>query len=213
MWSWSELCVWEHVSFGIISVTADVKVVWKSFTVLCNSLTPTVKIPLDRVQDAWSKSSGPFQIKRLADHYGVFTDLFHMAYFLPQVPLHICYSQENTANVNYGNRLTPTQVWIRSRNLIFLTLIFTNMQSIHLYLLYLGSFCSPGHLRSRGGFPLDSTAHQSRLAFPQCTASTANKTSIFINSILTSLSFSDEHLLDNEAEYIHWLVWVHLIDR
>lgn len=125
MWSWRELCVWEHVSVGTISVTADVKVALKLFTLLSSSLTPTVKIPLDRVQDAWAKSSGPFQIKRLADHYGVFTDLFHKAYFLPQVPLHICYSQENTAHVNYGNRLTPTQVW-----LIFLPLICTLLESV-----------------------------------------------------------------------------------
>lgn len=70
----------------------------------------SVKIPLDRVQETWEQSNGPFQIKRLADHYGVFKDLFSMAYFIPQVPLHICYNQDNTVHVHYGNRLTPREV-------------------------------------------------------------------------------------------------------
>lgn len=109
----------------------------------------TFKIPLDRVQDAWAKSSGPFQIKRLADHYGIFTDLFHMAYFLPQVPLSICYSQENAARVNHGNRLTPTEA----------------------------------------------------ASVPQVSFE-AEEGSLW-TLLLTS---PDEHLLDNEAEYIHWLV-------
>lgn len=42
------------------------------------------------------------------------------------------------------------------------------------------------------------------LSNPQYTI--ANKMSTFIHDKLNSLSFSDEHLLDNEAEYIHWLV-------
>ncbi|KAA8581098.1 hypothetical protein FQN60_002679 [Etheostoma spectabile] len=65
-------------------------------------------IPLDKVQETWAKSSGPFHIKRLADHYGVFRDLFPMAYFLPQVSLRIGYGQDNNGQVHYGNRLTPT---------------------------------------------------------------------------------------------------------
>ena len=71
---------------------------------------PPVKIPLDRVQETWEKGSGPFHIKRLAEHYGIFRDLFPMAYFLPQVPLRICHSQDNSGQVHYGNRLTPTEV-------------------------------------------------------------------------------------------------------
>lgn len=98
---------------------ADFKVVHFSFS----SLSPSVKIPLDRVQDAWAKSGGQVQIQRLADHYGVFRDLFPMAYFLPQVPLHVCYSQENAAHVYHGNRLTPTEVRLRSRSF---TVFFIN---------------------------------------------------------------------------------------
>lgn len=71
---------------------------------------PADKIPVDRVQETWEKTSAPFHVKRLADHYGVFRDLFPMAYFVPQVSLRICYRQDSSGQVHYGNRLTPTEV-------------------------------------------------------------------------------------------------------
>lgn len=80
------------------------------FHLLFSLFVSPVKIPLDKVQETWEKSSGPFQIKRLAEHYGVFRDLFPMAYFLPQVPVQISYGQDNGVEVHYGNRLTPTEV-------------------------------------------------------------------------------------------------------
>ncbi|XP_041818977.1 39S ribosomal protein L38, mitochondrial [Chelmon rostratus] len=109
----------------------------------------TLKIPLDQVQETWAKTSGPFHIRRLADHYGVFRDLFPMAYFLPQVSLHICYGQGNAGQVHYGNRLTPTDA-----------------------------------------------ASAPQISFD------AEEGSLW--TLL--LTCPDEHLLDNEAEYIHWLV-------
>ncbi|XP_070847050.1 large ribosomal subunit protein mL38 [Chaetodon trifascialis] len=109
----------------------------------------TFKIPLDQVQEVWAKSSGPFDIMRLAEHYGVFRDLFPMAYFLPQVSLHISYSQDNSGQVYYGNRLTPTEA-----------------------------------------------ASVPQIRFD------AEEGSLW--TLL--LTCPDEHLLDNEAEYIHWLV-------
>ncbi|KAK2885088.1 39S ribosomal protein L38, mitochondrial [Channa argus] len=109
----------------------------------------TFKIPLDRVQETWEKDSGPHHIKRLADHYGIFTDLFPMAYFVPQVSLHICYRQDNSSQVLYGNHLTPTQA-----------------------------------------------------ASPPQISFDAEEGSLW--TIL--LTCPDEHLLDNEAEYIHLLV-------
>ncbi|XP_068161330.1 large ribosomal subunit protein mL38 isoform X2 [Antennarius striatus] len=67
------------------------------------------KIQVDQVQKAWGKTSAPYHIKRLAEHYGVFKDLFPMAYFLPQVTLHIRYSQDKTSQVYCGKQLTPTE--------------------------------------------------------------------------------------------------------
>ncbi|KAK5602605.1 hypothetical protein CRENBAI_006578 [Crenichthys baileyi] len=109
----------------------------------------TLKISLDRVQQTWEKTSGPFDIKKLADHYGVFRDLFPMAYFLPQVTLCISYSQGADGRVHYGNQLTPTEA-----------------------------------------------ASAPRISFD------AEEGSLW-TLLLTS---PDEHLLDNEAEYLHWLV-------
>ncbi|XP_041829255.1 39S ribosomal protein L38, mitochondrial [Melanotaenia boesemani] len=110
----------------------------------------TLKISLDRVQETWEKSSAPFHIRRLADHYGVFKDLFPNAYFLPQVMIHISHGQENSGqHVYYGNQLTPTEA-----------------------------------------------ASTPNISFD------AEEGSLW-TLLLTS---PDEHLLDNEAEYVHWLV-------
>ncbi|XP_072230278.1 large ribosomal subunit protein mL38 [Leuresthes tenuis] len=109
----------------------------------------TLKISLDRVQETWEKGSRPFHIMRMADHYGVFKDIFPMAYFLPQVTLRICYGQENSSHVYYGNQLTPTEA----------------------------------------------------VSTPQVSFDSEE------GSLWTLLLTSpDEHLQDNEAEYIHWLV-------
>ncbi|KAM4715491.1 large ribosomal subunit protein mL38 [Anableps anableps] len=109
----------------------------------------TLKISLDRVQQTWEKTRGPFDIKKLADHYGVFRDLFPMAYFLPQVTLRISYSEGTDGQVHYGNQLMPTEA-----------------------------------------------ASAPRISFD------AEGGSLW-TLLLTS---PDEHLLDNEAEYLHWLV-------
>ncbi|XP_061563975.1 39S ribosomal protein L38, mitochondrial [Cololabis saira] len=109
----------------------------------------TLKVSLDQVQEAWEKSSGPFHVKRLAEHYGVFRDLFPNAHFLPQVTLRIRYHQDNSGQVHYGNRLTPTEA-----------------------------------------------ASNPQIGFE------AEEGSLW-TVLLTS---PDEHLLDNGAEYIHWLV-------
>ncbi|XP_022598508.1 39S ribosomal protein L38, mitochondrial [Seriola dumerili] len=110
----------------------------------------TFKIPLDRVQETWEQSSAPFHIKRLAEHYGVFKDLFPQAYFLPQVLLRVNYGQDNNSGqVYYGNRLTPTQA-----------------------------------------------ASAPQISFD------AEEGSLW--TLL--LTCPDEHLQDNEAEYVHWLV-------
>ncbi|XP_053197342.1 39S ribosomal protein L38, mitochondrial [Scomber japonicus] len=109
----------------------------------------TFKIPLDRVQETWEKNSGPFHVKRLAEHYGVYKDLFPKAHFLPLVSLQISYSQDSSAQVHYGNRLTPTEA-----------------------------------------------ASAPKISFE------AEEGSLW--TLL--LTCPDEHLLDNESEYMHWLV-------
>ncbi|KAL0178997.1 hypothetical protein M9458_024439, partial [Cirrhinus mrigala] len=41
------------------------------------------------VKTQWEQTNGPYHIKRLAEHYGIYKDLFPMAYFVPRVMLRV----------------------------------------------------------------------------------------------------------------------------
>lgn len=69
-----------------------------------------VRIPLDEVKQEWEKTNGPYHIQRLAEHYGIYRDLFPMAYFVPRVMLKVAYGDDSSALVHYGNHLSPSQV-------------------------------------------------------------------------------------------------------
>ncbi|KAK2536986.1 Mrpl38 isoform B [Columba livia] len=71
----------------------------------------TALIPLDEVRAEWEKSSGPFHKQRVAEHCGVFRDLFRGATFTPWVTLRVEYSQEDehVVPVYYGNMVTPSE--------------------------------------------------------------------------------------------------------
>ncbi|NWU96569.1 RM38 protein, partial [Upupa epops] len=71
----------------------------------------TVLIPLDEVRAEWERTSGPFHKQRVAEHCGIFRDLFKGATFTPWVTLKVEYSQEdeNLVPVYYGNIVTPTE--------------------------------------------------------------------------------------------------------
>lgn len=66
-------------------------------------------IDLEEVKRDWVKTSGPYQIKEVADHYGVFNDLFGDAYFAPQVYIDVSYnvSEDFQMPVHYGNIIKP----------------------------------------------------------------------------------------------------------
>ncbi|XP_076856103.1 large ribosomal subunit protein mL38 isoform X2 [Brachyhypopomus gauderio] len=109
----------------------------------------TFRIQLDRVKSEWEKTNGPYHIQRLAEHYGIYQDLFPMAYFVPRVMLRVAYGDDSSAMVHYGNRLSPSQA----------------SRAPHI------------------NFEAED------------------------NSLWTLLLTSpDEHLQDNEQEYVHWLV-------
>lgn len=85
--------------------------IWLNLTYKCISWVFSVKVDLNAVHDEWLKTSGPLQIRRIADHYKIFEHLFGDAYFVPRVSLDIKYSLEDgetQAPVYYGNLLTPT---------------------------------------------------------------------------------------------------------
>ncbi|KAF1484818.1 39S ribosomal protein L38, mitochondrial, partial [Eudyptula minor novaehollandiae] len=71
----------------------------------------TALIPLDEVRAEWEKTSGPFHKQRVAEHCGIFRDLFKGATFTPWVTLRVEYSQEDEhlVPVYYGNVVTPSE--------------------------------------------------------------------------------------------------------
>ncbi|KFQ22327.1 hypothetical protein N331_01598, partial [Merops nubicus] len=68
-------------------------------------------IPLADVRAEWEKSSGPLHKQRVAQHCGIFRDLFKGATFIPWVALRVEYSQEDEdlVPVYYGNVVTPSE--------------------------------------------------------------------------------------------------------
>ncbi|XP_062859692.1 39S ribosomal protein L38, mitochondrial isoform X2 [Trichomycterus rosablanca] len=69
----------------------------------------TLRIPLDQVKEDWAKTNGPYQIQRLAEHYGIYRDLFPMAYFIPRIMLKVAFGDNSSAMVHYGNHILPSQ--------------------------------------------------------------------------------------------------------
>ncbi|NXX43088.1 RM38 protein, partial [Tricholaema leucomelas] len=76
----------------------------------CLSLLAAL-VPLDEVRAEWERTSGPFHKQRLAEHCGLFRDLFRGAVFTPRVALRVEYSQEDEylVPVYYGNMVTPSE--------------------------------------------------------------------------------------------------------
>ncbi|XP_050070016.1 39S ribosomal protein L38, mitochondrial [Anopheles maculipalpis] len=69
-----------------------------------------LEVDLEQVRDDWLKTSGPFHVKRIAEHYGVFEHLFgRSAYFVPRIELNIQYQMGELVHpVRYGNILKPS---------------------------------------------------------------------------------------------------------
>ncbi|XP_006886261.1 PREDICTED: 39S ribosomal protein L38, mitochondrial [Elephantulus edwardii] len=71
----------------------------------------TAQVPLEAVQAEWERTCGPYHKQRLAEHYGLYRDLFQGATFVPRVPLHVAFAvgEEDLMPVYYGNEVTPTE--------------------------------------------------------------------------------------------------------
>ncbi|KXJ76062.1 hypothetical protein RP20_CCG010410 [Aedes albopictus] len=73
-------------------------------------VTISVTVDPELVKQDWLTTSGPFHIKRLAEHYGVFEHLYGSAYFVPRVHLQIAFNNGDVASpVYYGNVLKPSE--------------------------------------------------------------------------------------------------------
>lgn len=70
-----------------------------------------LKLELKDVKDKWLKEHGPQHIRTIADHYGVYNDLFGVAFFYNTTPLYICYDydEEFVTPVYYGNKIAPSE--------------------------------------------------------------------------------------------------------
>lgn len=81
----------------------------------------------------WARNVGQYQIKTIADHYGVYEHLFGDAYFVPRVPLNIVFNSGSYETpVYYGNIIKPREattapnVSFESDDKSFWTLVLTN---------------------------------------------------------------------------------------
>ncbi|TMW54273.1 hypothetical protein DOY81_000628 [Sarcophaga bullata] len=68
-------------------------------------------IDLDEVQKDYDKTTRGFDLRILADHYGIFEDLFGAAYFIPRVNLNIQYqaTDDTLVPVYNGNIIKPLE--------------------------------------------------------------------------------------------------------
>lgn len=73
---------------------------------------PNEQISLEEIRKEWLKTSAPFHIRAVAEHYNIFEDLFGEAFFLPRIPLSIKYEQPDGSNlpVYFGNQIKPKEV-------------------------------------------------------------------------------------------------------
>jgi len=74
--------------------------------------TVAVNVPLTDVEKDWIKESAAGHLQTIAEHYGIYHDLFDGDYFTPVTNLHICYDYEDdlVTPVYYGNRIFPAEV-------------------------------------------------------------------------------------------------------
>lgn len=71
----------------------------------------TLTIPLIDVEKDWRKESAARHIQTVAEHYGIYQDMFDGDYFTPVVNLYVCYDYDDdlVTPVYYGNRIFPAE--------------------------------------------------------------------------------------------------------
>ena len=76
------------------------------------------------MKEEWHKESMPHHVRQIADHYGIFHDMFDGAYFHPVAPLEVAfdYCEESVTPVCYGNIIPAAEVYISFNIYIALSL-------------------------------------------------------------------------------------------
>ncbi|XP_064466787.1 large ribosomal subunit protein mL38-like [Ornithodoros turicata] len=89
--------------------------VWKanrnSFALAEDSRSGALKISYQEVKNEWRNSLAHNALREIAEHYGIFTDLYEYGYFNPIVPLDIYYDydDEHFTPVHSGNIILPSE--------------------------------------------------------------------------------------------------------
>ncbi|XP_003693493.2 39S ribosomal protein L38, mitochondrial [Apis florea] len=70
-----------------------------------------ISLNLEEVKKLWLEISSPYDIHKIATHYGIFQDLFGDAFFFPVVPLEINYKIDDDTSVKVytGNVIKPAE--------------------------------------------------------------------------------------------------------
>ncbi|KAK9500449.1 hypothetical protein O3M35_001709 [Rhynocoris fuscipes] len=67
-------------------------------------------IPLEEVEEEWSKTAAPYHLKNVAEHYGVYEHLFGDAYFYPLVTMNIDFiNGDKMVPAYWGNVIKPEE--------------------------------------------------------------------------------------------------------
>lgn len=71
----------------------------------------TLRIQYEDVRQEWKQTHAPMHVKDVADHYGVFKDLYEFGFFHPVVPMDVLYeyNAEYLTPVYYGNIILPSE--------------------------------------------------------------------------------------------------------
>ena len=78
-----------------------------------NPLFSVVRLSMDEVYEESLSSQHYFeQLRAIAEHYGLFDDMFKHGYFIPRIPLHVNYpyDKDQVTPVYSGNRLYARDV-------------------------------------------------------------------------------------------------------
>lgn len=92
-------------------------------------------LDLSKIQEDWTKTDGPSHLFNIADHYGIFKDLFDHGIFTPCVPLKVSYDydEQTVSPVYMGNILEACDV---SKTSTVINYIYS-YTSKHIYNLFL----------------------------------------------------------------------------
>lgn len=71
----------------------------------------TLRIQYEDARQEWKQTHAPVHVKDVADHYGVFKDLYEFGFFHPVVPMDILYdyNADYLTPVHYGNIIRPSE--------------------------------------------------------------------------------------------------------